>query len=190
MARATFAPPGASSPSSAKPARLCAGFSFWRVLERFDVRGTGYRVEETWGHKEALRAPAARLCRCRCGKAEQIRARTSQSNIWAPKNGTPRYRKLFSSLLSHTYCVSYRPFYSSCHLTCQSCFYLRHAVTQSSPSLQFVHYMLNTPHRSHFLAFLQLADVASISMIAPCCLHIPFKPSDKSSCALFPFLFI
>lgn len=28
MARATFAPPGASSPSSAKPARLCAGFSF------------------------------------------------------------------------------------------------------------------------------------------------------------------
>lgn len=167
-----------------------AGAFLLAILEQSEVHDTVSRFEETWGHTAALRAPAARQCRCRSGKAEQIRATTSQSNIWVPKNGTPRYRKLFSSLLSHTYCVPYRPFYSSCHLTCQSCFYLRHAVTQSSPSLQFIHYMLNPPHRSYFLAFLQLADVASISMIAPCCLHIPFKPSDKSSCALFLFLFI
>ena len=35
------------------------GLFSWRLLEQFEVHGTGSRFEEKWGHTAALRAPAA-----------------------------------------------------------------------------------------------------------------------------------
>ena len=103
----------------------------------------------------------------------------------APPKGAPQYRKLFSSLISQTYCVSFHSFYCSCHLTRQLRRYLRHSAIYSSSSRRFIHCAAKTPYRPRAPSFPQLRDALPFSHITQNRLHIPFKPHNKSSCAIF-----
>ena len=105
-----------------------------------------------------------------------------------PPKGAPQYCRLFSSLISQTYRVPFHPFYSSCHLTCQLCRYLRRSAIHSPPQQRFIHCAAKAPHRSYAPTFPQLRVALPANHIATHRLHIPFKPRDKSSCAIFVYL--
>lgn len=48
--------------------------------------------------------------------------------------------------------------------------------------------MAKPPYRPRVPSFPQLNDVLRVSQIAPYRLHIPFKPLNKSSYAIFAYL--
>ena len=113
---------------------------------------------------------------------------TPPKHTGRPPKGAPQYRKLFSSLISQTYCVPFHPFYSSCHLTCRLRRYLRHSAIHSSPSPRFIHCTAKAPYRPRVPSYPQLRAALPVSHIATHRLHIPFKPHNKSSCAICVYL--